>query len=1408
MARFETIDDDLLRRLPLPLAKLYRRAHNAKTPFDRHQTAYFLWEASLKLLGSAAIAAYAEHPQHDPQIAETLKKLARPSLGHWWEFVRIVVPVLAEAGDEGFQAVRATVLDRSRQDLPMVAALDFELCEALGIGAGTKNNVRVSELFDRLVHYRNREVGHGAAGQRAADFYGRMGRVLLSGTAELLARLDVLAGRRLIYIDEVRLQKTGHYLIERYALAGEAARRVESLERPAAEASRLPRPEQLYLEMAPPDAAEANPRLALTSLRPLLVYEATVDEILFLNARKNRQKCEYLCYTTGDHAERAELEGEQRALLARILGGAVEGVTFANWQAESQAGDEPAEAVPEGLARPLRRIGEFELLSELGHGNMGKVYRAWQPSLGRQVALKCISKADDAKARARFYREIHALGRVDHPHLVKIYTSGFEEEPCFYTMELVEGATLAAVCDTLHSRSSTAAGLDLDTWQASLSTACEESRKAEKALSEPGTEEAPPTALAGARSSAPGSDQAPADRTYVRQIVDLMRQVSLAAHALHEAGVVHRDIKPGNIMITADGTQAVLMDLGLAQLADDVDGKLTRTRQFVGTLRYASPEQVLAVGGIDRRSDIYSLGVSLWELLTLRPMYGATDEMPTPELMRRITSGDGERVRKFHPGIAADLEAIVHKCLEKDPTRRYATAAELAEDLSRWQRGELVTAQPLTMRYVAGKFVRRHRWPIGAAAVALVLAGAGLTDEYLRINRANLNLSAAVQEARQEREKANRARHEAEADRNLAEAERNNALHASERAKQAQADAEAQRDEARTQHAEADRQKQRAEIQERLAKQGEEEASRNFYTAQMHLAERAWEDENIARVVDLLETLWHGQDETDPRGFEWYFLWGLCNNVPEIARGHSKQVSAIAVSPDGQGMFTAGMDGTLKAWNLGPLPGQWRLAERIVSQSHFNLAMLGVAYSPDGKFVAFSVNSGAVALLHSVAKDGPPRILNHSMGAARALGVAFAPDGKVLASSGEDGTVKLWNTQTGELIRTIDTRRFGIGARLVVQDSKIVIQAVIPGGSAARDGRLKERDRILGIATGAEGTLEPADGKSIGEMVALVRGKAGTEVELEVEPADGSERTHYKLKREPIGIENLAVRSVAFAADGKTLAVGSTDGTIRLCDPATGDELATLAEHSDFVNVVAFAPDSQTLASCSADGSAMIWDVATRHRKYTLLGHVGAVLSLAFSPDGKTLATGAQDRTAKVWDPATGRQKGFPLGHTGMVTALAFTRDSQKLISGSSDGTVRIWNLGLERVRRAQGQHNSAVTSLVFASDGAWFATSGGDREVKLWDPMSGREKASLRGHVGQVRGLAIAPNNKTIATGSADASVKLWGAEGGEARLTLEGHQSEVSAVAFSPDGSMLASGSFDRSLRLWNPETGKLVR
>ena len=732
MALDLTCDESLLQRLPLPLAQLYRRAHNAKNPLDRHLTAYYLWEASLKLLASSAVIEYAERGRPEPELAECLQNLARPTVGHWWEFARRLLPVLGDTGDGRFEAARELVLGRARDDLPRIAGLDAALTQALEGRGGARATVRLTELFDRLVRYRNREVGHGAAGQRPAEFYERMGRTLLAGLAELLGRLDVLAGRRLLYLPEVRRQASGQWLVERYELVGETGRRIESLALAESEAARRLLPERVYLE-APPGRAAAEPDAALHSLHPLLVYDPAGGDALFLNARRGPRRIEYLCYRSGNVSDRSDLGQEQRALLARVLGLPVDEQQLERWgdpvRSPEQVADTPV-PTEEAAATPYRTLGEFELLSELGRGGMGVVYRAWQPSLGRQVALKVLFRTGDPKAEARFAREIHALGRVEHPHLIKIFTSGSDGDQWFYAMELIEGATLGAVCERLASRGADAGALDWPTWRGTLSTVCEEARQAEKPLS--GVGRMAPTPRRTGAGAADAAASPPGGRGYVRHIVELIRQTALATHALHECGVIHRDIKPGNVMVIEQGGQAVLMDLGLAQLADDVQGRLTKTRQFVGTLRYASPEQVDAVGRLDRRSDVYSLGATLWELLTLRPLFGATEETPTPEVIHRIQRTDAEPVRRYNTAASADLEAVVQKCLEKDAGRRYGSAAELAEELERVEAGEPVRARPV------GRLERGWRWcrrnPVVAgllAAVALSLvAGTGVASYF------------------------------------------------------------------------------------------------------------------------------------------------------------------------------------------------------------------------------------------------------------------------------------------------------------------------------------------------------------------------------------------------------------------------------------------------------------------------------------------------------------------------------------------------------------------------------------------------------------------------------------------------------------------------------------------------------
>ena len=736
----KTCDEALLARLPLPLAKLYRRAHNAKDVGERHRVALFLWEATLKLAASVTIAAYLDGEARTDELDVQLNNLSHPSFGCWWELLCRVLPVVA-AQDAGYEELRDGLLGRDRQDWPQASRLDVELRAVLDGTREPTSGFRPLELIERLLRYRAREIDAGAG--RSAEFHALMGEALLGGAEDLLRSVDVAAGRSLVFIDHVGREHDGRWLIDRLELRGESALRLEPVFVDESAHERLPTRTHVHLLSF---AAPYPEGWRFVSVDPLLVYLLDADDLYFLNGMEASGEIQYLNYTRGLHQR---LDPRRRAVgddPVRFLRPGPERTR--TWESCDTTSIEPPDR-PVGVAETVahvtvapsaaaasRRIGEYELISELGRGNMGVVYRAKQLSLGREVALKCSLRPGDEKADARFRREIQALGRVDHPNLVKVYGSGEFDGQWYYAMELVEGASLGAVFEEFQSRSSIKGGIDLSTWQDCFGSAVHRSRRSERPLRDAAVKADPRLGVEPDDEAAAMRRQLLARRGYVRHVAELMRQVASAAHALHEARVVHRDIKPANIIVSVDGETAVLMDLGLAQLADEQEGRLTRTRQFVGSLRYASPEQVHASVDLDRRSDVYSLGATLYELLALGPIYDADDATPIPVLMARITREEPARLRTRHPGIPLDLEAIVARCLEKKPDARYASAAELAEDLQRFLEGEPIQARGITAIERGWKWIRRRPLEASLAAATLVAviaaAGAGLENLYQR----------------------------------------------------------------------------------------------------------------------------------------------------------------------------------------------------------------------------------------------------------------------------------------------------------------------------------------------------------------------------------------------------------------------------------------------------------------------------------------------------------------------------------------------------------------------------------------------------------------------------------------------------------------------------------------------------
>ncbi len=282
-----------------------------------------------------------------------------------------------------------------------------------------------------------------------------------------------------------------------------------------------------------------------------------------------------------------------------------------------------------------------------------------------------------------------------------------------------------------------------------------------------------------------------------------------------------------------------------------------------------------------------------------------------------------------------------------------------------------------------------------------------------------------------------------------------------------------------------------------------------------------------------------------------------------------------------------------------------------------------------------------------------------------------------------------------------------------------------------------------------------------------------------------------------------AVSAIAFSPDGKTIASGAWDQTVRLWNVADGKEIRSFTGHHGEVECVAFAPNGKSIASGGWDKTVRLWDAADGRELRRFGPHADGVLCLAFAADGKTLASGNMDRTGKegtlhLWDVADGKRLQTLPGHTSPVTALAFSADGKHLVSGSADASVRVWDLADTATSRQLTGHDGWVFSVAFAPDGQTIASAGGDKTVRLWDLAAGKVRYPLTGHQDKVRAVAYSRDGRTLVSAGFDKTVRFWEVASGKERLQTTGHRAGVRALAFSPDDSIFASAGSDKTLRL----------
>jgi WD40 repeat protein len=363
-------------------------------------------------------------------------------------------------------------------------------------------------------------------------------------------------------------------------------------------------------------------------------------------------------------------------------------------------------------------------------------------------------------------------------------------------------------------------------------------------------------------------------------------------------------------------------------------------------------------------------------------------------------------------------------------------------------------------------------------------------------------------------------------------------------------------------------------------------------------------------------------------------------------------------------------------------------------------------------------------------------------------------------------------------------------------EPRSLASSALPADTHARHGtgRLIRNTVIIGVAAMI------VVGLAVGLIaLAVIKWRQSTVNTSQPKTSPTTEQpVSFHLKQTLTG-HSHAVIPVAFSPDGKTLASGSTDRTIKLWDTQTGALKQTLTGHSDDVHGLAFSPDGTILASGSDDKTIKFWDAQTGALKRTLTGGNSAIHTIAFSPDGAALASGSTDKTVKLWDTQTGALRQTLTGHDNDVKTVAFSPDGKILASGSDDKTIKLWDVQTGALRQTLTGHSNGIHAIAFSSDGKTLASGSIDKTIKLWDVQTGTLKQTLTGHTNGIHAIAFSPDSKTLVSGSNDKSIKLWDAQTSALRQTLTGHSDAVMGVAFSPDGKTLASGSMDRTIKLW---------